>query len=622
VSGETTSDKEEGDVPNDVFSRSADPLGFAKELYELVKQAHRFTLPFPFSSEEGPYDSVQNFAFNPLEIYRSLAEVAQQVVQNPEPFYEATTEYVEGLSKLWQEGTEGASLGHNIHESIINPKPGDRRFKDLDWDKNLYFNFIKQSYLLWDQWLMKIGESVQGIDKDSIRKVNFYLRQLRDAWAPTNFFWMNPTTLRKTLETKGSNIFQGMENFLKDMEKGRGYLDIQVVDPQSFKVGENIATTKGKVIYQNELMQLIQYQPTTQEVFKRPLFIIPPCINKFYVFDLRKENSLVRWCVDQGYTVFIISWVNPDERLTHKTFEEYVLEGLLKATEIIQKITQSHTIHAVGFCIGGNFLAALSGYLATRKEKNPLKTTTYLATLFDFQDSGDLRVFIDDRQLKELEKQILQKGYLEGRLLARTFNLLRANDLIWSSIIHNYYLGETPSTLDFLYWNADTTNLPSAMYLYYLRKMYIENLLIKPDGLDIDGQKIDLRKIKVPTFIFNTKEDHIAPWRCGYAGARVHTSPTKFVLGGSGHIAGVFNPPRSKKYGYWINEDLSSSPDDWFKKAEERLGSWWQYWEEWVRSYGDDKVQARSPGTQEFPPLEEAPGTYVQRDKESARRSE
>jgi polyhydroxyalkanoate synthase len=461
--------------------------------------------------------------------------------------------------------------------------------------------------------MLEITENLKGVDKDSARKIHFYVRQLRDALAPTNFFWMNPTTLRRTLETNGNNILQGIENFLKDIEKGQGHLDIQMVDPEAFVVGKNIAATQGKVVYQNELIQLIQYSPTRQQTFRVPLFIVPPCINKFYVFDLRPDTSFIRWCLDRGYTIFIVSWVNPDQKLANKTFEDYVIEGLINAIQVIQKISQIDEVNTLGFCIGGNFLACLNGYLQGLKQKNPVKTTTYLATLFDFQDPGDLRVFIDEHQISNLEKQIRTLGYLEGKTLARTFNLLRANDLIWSFIINNYYLGEKPSAFDLLYWNSDSTNVPSAMYLYYLRKMYIENRLIKHGGLSIAGIPIDLSKIETPTFVMNTKEDHIAPWPCGYAGAKIHGGPTKFLLGGSGHIAGIFNHPKANKYGFWLNDQLPNTSDEWLKQAKEYPGSWWETWESWLRPFAGEKVAAREPGSKEYPALEDAPGSYVKK---------
>jgi polyhydroxyalkanoate synthase len=595
----------------DFSTQKYDPLGLAKGLLEVVEEFQKAT--HNLTPSEQPTNYLKGFSlFDPWDMYRSLMQAGQKILENPDPFYQATYKYASNVSQLWQQTLTSSATSETL-PPVITPELGDRRFKDKDWTEQPYFNFLQQSYLLWNRWILDVTDNIQDVDKDTARKIQFYVRQFRDALAPTNFFWMNPTTLRRTLETKGSNVLAGIENFLKDLEKGQGQLDIQMVDPEAFAVGKNIATTPGKVVYQNELVQLIQYAPTTKEVYRIPLLIVPPCINKYYVFDLRPDTSFVRWFLDHGYTVFIVSWVNPDQKLANKTFEDYVIEGLLDAIKAIQKILNVDEINAMGFCIGGNFLSVLNGYLHTLKEKNPLKSTTYLATLFDFQDSGDLRVFIDEPQIANLEKQIQTQGYLEGKTLARTFNLLRANDLIWSFIINNYYLGEKPASFDLLYWNSDSTNLPSAMYLYYLKMMYIENKLIQPGGLTVAGNPIDLSKIKTPTFVMNTKEDHIAPWHCGYAGAKIHGGPTTFLLGGSGHIAGIINHPDAKKYAYWMNDELPKSPTDWLKDAKEYPGSWWETWEKWLRPFSGEKVPARKPGTKTFPVLEDAPGSYVKK---------
>lgn len=596
---------------NEFSATNYDPLGLAKGLLSAAEELQNFTASL--TQQENTPNYFTGFSLlNPWEMSRTLLDAGQKILEDPQPFYQATSLYMSNLALLWQQmATQPAE--RDSHEAVIEPSAGDRRFKDREWAEQPYFNFIKQNYLLWNQWILDITENTKVVDKDSARKIHFYVRQLREAFAPSNFFWMNPTILRRTLETNGTNILQGIENFLKDIEKGQGYLDIQMVDREAFVVGENIAATPGKVVYQNELIQLIQYSPMQKQVFRVPLFIVPPCINKFYVFDLRPDTSFIRWCLDRGYTVFVISWVNPDQKLANKTFEDYVVDGLEKAVQVIQKILNVDEINAIGFCIGGNFLACLNGYLQEKNEKNPLKTTTYLATLFDFHDPGDLRVFIDEPQVLNLERQIRTLGYLEGKTLARTFNLLRANDLIWSFIINNYYLGEKPSAFDLLYWNSDSTNLPSAMYLYYLRKMYLENRLIKKGGLAIAGKPIDLSKIKTPTFILNTKEDHIAPWPCGYAGAKIHAGPTKFLLGGSGHIAGIFNHPSAKKYSFWLNDQLPKASDVWLKQATEYSGSWWETWESWLRPFAGEKIDAKEPGSKEYPALEDAPGSYVKK---------
>ena len=495
--------------------------------------------------------------------------------------------------------------------SVIATPKKDKRFRAEEWDTVPYFNFIKQNYLLWDRWLHTTFTKVGGLDADKQKKLDFYVRQLRDAMAPVNFPWLNPTVLKKTLDTGGNNLLQGAENLVRDFEKGDGHLNIQMTDPDAFTVGENLAATPGKVIFQNDIIQLIQYEPTTEKVATIPVVIVPPCINKFYIFDLRKENSFVKWLVDQGLTVFMISWINPDAELAHKTFDDYVLNGVGKAIDVARESTGTEQVNAIGFCIGGAILTCLNGYYAAQPHlPNPLASATYLASLFDFSKAGELSVFIDQEQLENLENQMQRQGYMDGRVLARTFNSLRANDLVWSYVINNYYLGETPSAFDFLYWNADFTNLPATMYSTYLRKFFFENALIKND-ISINGVTINLKEIKTPIFLLNTKEDHIAPWQSGYAGMAHFQGPKKFVLGGSGHVVGIFNPPNQHKYNYYVNDELPENPDSWLSKAQEKAGSWWEEWLTWLQDYKGKEIPARQPGSAKYKPFENAPGSFV-----------
>jgi polyhydroxyalkanoate synthase len=364
------------------------------------------------------------------------------------------------------------------------------------------------------------------------------------------------------------------------------------------------------VVYQNDLMQLIQYDPTTEKVLKRPLVIAPPWINKFYILDLRPRNSLVRWAVSQGHTVFVISWVNPDEHLAEKGFEDYMKEGYLAALDAIEAATGEKEVDAIGYCLGGTLLASTLAYMAT-KDDDRIKTATFFVTMMDFREAGELSVFIDEEQLAALESKMNKQGYLDGSHMATTFNMLRANDLIWGFVVNNYLLGNDPFPFDLLYWNADSTRMPARMHSFYLRKMYQENLLAQPDGISLDGVPIDLSKIKVPAYFLSTREDHIAPWKSTYRGTQLLGGPKRFVLAASGHIAGVVNPPDGGKYGHWINQDLPSDPEAWFEGATEMAGSWWPDWHRWTLSFGKAEVPARHPGDRKLKVIEDAPGSYV-----------
>jgi polyhydroxyalkanoate synthase len=446
----------------------------------------------------------------------------------------------------------------------------------------------------------------EGMDDKTAQKVDFYTRQFVDAMSPTNFVMTNPEVLRRTAETGGENLLKGLSNLLTDLERGQGNLRIRMTDESKFKVGENIAVTPGKVVYQNDLMQLIQYTPTTEKVLKRPLLILPPWINKFYILDLRPKNSFIRWAVDQGHTVFVVSWVNPDERLAEKGFEDYMLEGPYAALEAIEKATGEKSVNAIGYCLGGTLLSATLAHMAAKRDTR-IKSATFFTTMVDFTESGELGVFIDEEQLKALETKMQKRGFLEGREMATTFNMLRANDLIWSFVVNNYLLGQDPFPFDLLYWNDDSTRMPARMHSFYLRRMYQQNDLIKSGGIELLDVKLDLRKIKLPTYILSTREDHIAPWASTYRATQTYTGDIRFVLAASGHIAGVVNPPDAGKYSHWINTELPPSPEAWLSGATELAGSWWPDWQRWVSGQDPAQVPARKPKNA----LEDAPGMYV-----------
>jgi len=451
---------------------------------------------------------------------------------------------------------------------------------------------------------------VGGLDPKTAAKVDFYARQFMDAMRPSSFVLTNPEVLRKTAESGGENLLRGLNNLLTDLEQGKGRLRIKMTDMEAFRLGENIGISPGKVVYQNDLMQLIQYNPTTEKVLKRPLLIVPPWINKFYILDLRPKNSLVRWAVSQGHTVFMVSWVNPDARLAEKGFEDYLKEGILDALDAIEKATGEREVNAIGYCLGGTLLASSLAYMAATGDER-IKTATFFVTMMDFAEAGELGVFIDEEQLSALEDKMNRRGYLEGSEMATTFNMLRANDLIWSFVVNNYLLGNDPFPFDLLYWNADSTRMPARMHSFYLRKMYQENLLKEPNGISLAGVPIDLRKITVPAYFLSTREDHIAPWQSTYRGTQILSGPKRFVLAASGHIAGVVNPPEGGKYGHWVGTDLPCDPEAWLEGATEMAGSWWPDWHRWVVSHDKAMVPARQPGAGKLKPIEDAPGSYV-----------
>jgi polyhydroxyalkanoate synthase subunit PhaC len=436
-------------------------------------------------------------------------------------------------------------------------------------------------------------------------------RQYADAMSPTNFAATNPDVLSETIESNGQNLSRGLNNMLEDLKRGEGKLRIRMTDTEAFELGKNVATTPGEVVFQNDLMQLVQYTPTTEKVYKRPLLIIPPWINKFYILDLRPENSFIRWAVSEGHTVFVVSWVNPDASLADKGFEDYLLEGPVAAMDAMQQATGEDSFNVIGYCLGGTLLAALLAYNKVTGDER-VKSATFFTSMIDFSEPGDLGVYIDEMQLESLEKKMEEQGYLEGSDMSNAFNMLRSNDLIWSFVINNYLLGKDPVAFDLLYWNSDSTRMPARMHKEYLRTMYLENRFKEPGGIVLDGVPIDVSSIDTPSYFLSTVEDHIAPWASTYMGAALFNGSVKFVLGGSGHIAGVVNPADSKKYGYWTKTGkLVSSAQDWFNGATRNEGSWWPDWARWVKRHAGAQVPARTPGDGALDVIESAPGSYV-----------
>jgi polyhydroxyalkanoate synthase len=547
---------------------------------------------------------------DPLHLTQTFVDFTAKLLADPNRLLQAQMELWEQYMKLWQV-TAQRMMGQPA-EPVVEPAKGDRRFNDPAWKDEVVFDYLKQSYLLTAKWLQHTVKEVEGVDKKTAQKVDFYTRQFIDAMSPSNFAMTNPQVVKATVESKGENLVKGLQNLLTDLERGKGSLAIRQTDMKAFQVGGNIATSPGKVVFQNEVMQLLQYAPSTDEVWRMPLLIVPPWINKFYILDLKPENSFIKWAVEHGYTVFVISWVNPDEHLAQIGFEDYMKLGPLAALDAIEKATGERQVSAIGYCIGGTLMAATLAYMAARGDDR-IAACTFFTALVDFEEPGELGVFIDEEQLANVEGMMSKKGYLEGGEMATTFNMLRANDLIWSFVVNNYLMGKDPFPFDLLFWNSDATRMPAAMHSYYLRNMYQKNLLIQPGGLTINGVPIDLRRVNIPIYLQAGKEDHIAPAKSVYRATQLYSGPVRFMLAGSGHVAGVVNPPRNKKYQHWLNEAATNPPtlEEWRAGAQEFPGSWWEDWDKWLSAKSGPRVAARVPGGGGLPALEDAPGSYV-----------
>ncbi len=544
---------------------------------------------------------------DPLNISGAAAALAGALRVNEDLVAESQARWWNSMMTLW-ESTARRMLGGEA-PTVIAPSPGDRRFRAEEWRQNEIFDFIKQSYLLTANAMQGVVANLNGVDERERARIAFYTRQFADALAPTNFPLTNPEVLNAIIASNGENLVNGLNNLLADIERGQGELSIRQ-SADGFTIGRNIATAPGKVIFRNGTMELIQYAPTTEQVYERPLLIFPPWINKFYILDLRPENSLVRWLVDRGYTVFLVSWVNPDARAAGKGFEDYMREGIFAALDGVEKATGVKDPNCVGYCIGGTLLAAVLAYMAAKDDRR-IHSATFWAAQTDFSEAGELSVFVDEAQLKALEAQMAGAGgVLPGSRMAGAFNMLRANDLIWSFVINNYLLGRQPMPFDLLYWNSDTTRMPEKLHLSYLRECYQKNALAKGE-MTLAGVRLDLGRIKVPVYVQSAKEDHIAPAVSVFKGARLFGGPKRFIVAGSGHIAGVINPPAAKKYQYWTNESDAATLEEWRAGATEHAGSWWPDWDRWLSRLSGGKVRARVPGEGRLKPLEDAPGTYV-----------
>jgi polyhydroxyalkanoate synthase len=545
---------------------------------------------------------------DPFHVGPALTEVMGRLAAQPDRMMRAQADLFSRYMDLWHASTRRMT-GEHVEE-VVKPAKGDKRFLDPDWSDNPMFDVMKQSYLLTSNWLNDLVAEVEGVDPISKRRVEFFTKMLTDAFSPSNFLISNPAALREVAATNGESLLKGMENFAADLERGGGQLSISQTDFTPFKVGENIATAPGKVVFQNELIQLLQFSPTTETVHEIPLLIFPPWINKFYILDLRPENSMIRWLTSQGFTVFVTSWVNPDQHLATRTFEDYMLDGVYAASQAVMTQCKVDQVNTVGYCIGGTMLSCALAYMAAKGDKR-IASATFFAAQQDFSEAGDLLLFTDEAWLKDVETQMdSEGGVLSGSAMATTFNTLRANDLIWSFFVNNYLMGKEPKPFDLLYWNADQTRMPKALHLFYLREFYKDNKLAQKT-LVLGGQTLDLADVKIPVFVQSSKEDHIAPYRSVYKGAKLFGGPTEFMMSGSGHIAGVINAPVARKYQHWTNTALPDTAQEWIDGAVEHPGSWWEHWAKWLADKSGKMVAARDPAEGPLKPLEDAPGSYV-----------
>lgn len=545
---------------------------------------------------------------DPLGLGKAWYAFSTRLWSNPAALARVNMNMWQDFTAVWHNAVT-RSFGGDV-EPVIEPGASDRRFADGAWDDHVVFDFIKQSYLLYSRAVRDLVGGVDGLGENEARKLAFATDQIIDALAPTNFAATNPAVLRETVESRGQNVLDGLNNLLSDLNRSNGSLDIAMTDMEAFEVGGNLAVTPGKVVFQNDLMQLIQYAPTTDEVARRPLLVIPPWMNKYYVMDLRPGNSMVQWLVDQGQTVFMISWVNPGADLAHKDFEDYMLEGPLAALDAIEKATGERGVNVAGYCLGGILLSATLAWMAARKDDR-IKSAMLLTTMVDFGDTGEVSLFIDKDGLRDLEAKIREKGYLEGQKVFDTFRTLRANDLIWTFYINNYLLGRNPPPFDLLYWNADSTNMPAAVHTWVMRNLYLENRLRQPGGVTLAGEAIDVTRVTTPTYVLSASEDHIAPWRTTYQTTQLFSGPMRFVLSASGHIAGVINPPHKTKYHYWTSAKKPADAEAWLAGAKCTKGSWWPDWKRWLSRQAGGRAPARIPGKGGLGVIEDAPGSYV-----------
>jgi polyhydroxyalkanoate synthase subunit PhaC len=584
---------------------SAEVEVFAHNIARMVEEGGKALSAYLRPREEGKIKD--EMADSVTDVVKTIGQVLEYWLADPQRALELQTSLGRAFLELW--AVAAKRLAGEEPAPVVAPDPRDKRFADPEWSQNQFFDFLKQVYLLTVQWSERLVKDAE-VDEQTRQKAAFYIKQIGNAIAPSNFVLTNPELLRETLEAKGENLVRGMQMLAEDIQAGHGNLKIRQSDPGMFEVGRNLALTPGKVVFQNELIQLLQYEATTPEVLKVPLLIVPPWINKFYILDLTPEKSFIKWCVDNGITVFVVSWVNPDAKLAGKSFEQYMRDGVIAALDAVEAATGERQVHAIGYCVGGTLLAITLAYLAAKQDNRVLSATLFTAQV-DFTYAGDLMVFVDKERVAQLEEQMKEQGYLDASNMATAFNLLRSNDLIWPYVINNYMRGKNPYAFDILFWNSDATRMPAANHSFYLRNCYLENNLSRKK-MQIAGVTLDLNNVKVPIYNLATREDHIAPAKSVLYGSQFFGGPVKYVLAGSGHIAGVVNPPGKPKYQYWTGaQPAGSDVDKWLASAQEHPGSWWPDWLEWIKAQGAETVPARTIGGGKLAPIEDAPGSYV-----------
>ncbi len=607
--GESAMDRRTGEKSGGATGAAEVPVpdldAFAQNMSRLVEEYGKVTAAYLKPIERGEAKGGQ--ADEASEMVKTLGRVAEKWVSDPRKIIEAQASLTGDFLTLWSTMLKRA--GGEEAKPVIEPDKRDARFADPDWSAHPMFDFVKQAYLIGTRWAESMVDRAEDLDPHTREKARFYVKQIASALSPSNFVATNPELLRETLQQNGENLVRGMKMLAEDIEAGRGELKIRQSDPGAFQIGVNIASTPGKVVWRNDIMELIQYAPATETVLKRPLLIVPPWINKFYILDLNAEKSFIRWCAAQGLTVFCISWVNPDERHAGKDFESYMREGVFAALEAIEQATGEKKVSAIGYCVGGTLLGVTLAYMAAVGDKR-IESATFFTTQVDFAQAGELSVFVDEEQIRAVEEQMTRSGYLDGARMAGAFNMLRPNDLIWSYAVNNYLKGKAPTPFDLLYWNSDSTRMPAANHSFYLRNCYLENKLSKGEMV-VGGQRLDLKKVTIPIYNLATREDHIAPARSVFTGSQCFGGPVDYIVAGSGHIAGVVNPPGKVKYQYWTGGPARGTYEDWIAAAQEHPGSWWPHWFSWVEAQAPKRVKARVPGAGKLPALADAPGTYV-----------
>lgn len=575
-------------------------LNVAKALENLGKAASSWLAP----RERG--EVVDPVSEPMAELVKTMSKVAEYWMSDPKRTLEAQTQLMAGMFGMWTQ-TLARFSGDGEAQP---PQPiKDKRFADEDWQRNPFFDFLRQAYIILSDWAEKMVTQAEGLDEHTRHKAEFYMRQITAALSPTNFILTNPQLYRETVSSHGANLVKGMHMLAEDIAAGGGDLRIRQTDTSKFKVGENMAVTPGKVIAQSEICEVIQYEAASDTVLKRPLLICPPWINKFYILDLNPQKSFIKWCVEQGHTVFVISWVNPDERHAKKDWESYIREGVDFALDTVEKATGETQVNAIGYCVGGTLLAAALALHAQEGNKR-IASATLFTTQVDFTYAGDLKVFVDEGQIGSIEDRMKTSGYLDGSKMASAFNMLRASELIWPYFVNNYLKGQDPMPFDLLYWNSDSTRMAAANHSFYLRNCYLSNTLSQ-GKMELAGKTLSLKDIKIPIYNLATREDHIAPAKSVFVGSSLFGGPVEYVLSGSGHIAGVVNPPDKQKYQYWTNGAVKGTYEDWVAGAKETSGSWWPHWQRWIEKMDDERVPARIPGGGALNAIADAPGSYV-----------